>query len=187
MTKRPTFKIQAVESTHLRVFVGMVIGDAELKVFHSMLKYNDLFVAQNITGNVIDFMGDRTLEGRPWMFKIPRENPWVWPEIKLLSNPIEMRTHFSQEENCYDMWDTTRRINLTAVNFPRLVVVPYAVVECLSKRGRTPNELRVWLEEMMRKDVNCKKEDWELFFAFSMAAAQMDPNDKKISVLATKV
>ena len=62
-------------------------------------------------------------------------------------------------------------------------MVPYSVLEWLSKKGRTPNELRVCLEEMMRTDVNCKKEDWELFFAFSIAAAQMDPNDKKSSVL----
>ena len=58
------------------------------------------------------------------------------------------------------MWDTTVRKNLTTVNFPRLAVVPYAVVEWLSKKGRTPNELRLWLEEMMRTDVNFKKDDW---------------------------
>ena len=34
-----TFKIQMVEAENLRVFVGMVKGDAELKIFHSMLKY----------------------------------------------------------------------------------------------------------------------------------------------------
>ena len=45
--------------------MGMVKGGAELKIFHSMLKYNDLFVAQNLSGNVIAFMGDRPLEGRP--------------------------------------------------------------------------------------------------------------------------
>ena len=39
--------------------------------------------------------------------------------------------------------------------------------------------MRVWLEKMMRTDVNYKKEDWYLFFAFLMAAAQMDLNDKK--------
>ena len=39
----------------------------------------------------------------------------------------------------------------------------------------------------MRTDVNYKKEDWGLFFAFSMAAAQMDPNDKKSSILAMEV
>ena len=50
----------------MRVFVGMVKGDAELKIFHSMLKYNNFFVAQHIYGNVMDFMGDRILEGRPW-------------------------------------------------------------------------------------------------------------------------
>ena len=37
-TKRTTFKIQAAEAANLRVFVGMVKGDAELKIFHSMLK-----------------------------------------------------------------------------------------------------------------------------------------------------
>ena len=70
-TKCATFKIQAVEAANLRVFVSMIKGDAELKIFHSMLKYNDLFVSQNLSGNFIAFLGDRPLEGRPWIFKIP--------------------------------------------------------------------------------------------------------------------
>ena len=44
-TKCATFKIQAAEADILWVFLGMVKGDVELKIFHSMLKYNDLFVA----------------------------------------------------------------------------------------------------------------------------------------------
>ena len=40
-TKCATFKIQATEAEYLRVFVGMVKGDTELKIFHSMLKYNN--------------------------------------------------------------------------------------------------------------------------------------------------
>ena len=43
------------------------------------------------------------------------------------------------------------------------------------------------MEDMMRTDVNCKKYDLELFFAFSMAAAHMEPNDIKIRVLAMEV
>ena len=80
------------------------------------------------------------------------------------------------------MWDTIGRTHLTTVKFPRLAVVPYAVVEWISKNGLTPNELRVWLEKLMKTDVDSKKDDWELFFAFSMAAAQMDPDDKKKAV-----
>ena len=41
--------MQAMEAENLRVFVGMVKGDAELKIFHSMLKYNNLLVAHNIS------------------------------------------------------------------------------------------------------------------------------------------
>ena len=52
-TKCAKFKIQAVEATKLWVFVSMVKGDVELKTFHSILKYNDLFVAKNISGNLI--------------------------------------------------------------------------------------------------------------------------------------
>ena len=37
-TKCATFKIKAMESANLRVFVGVVKGDKELKIFHSMLK-----------------------------------------------------------------------------------------------------------------------------------------------------
>ena len=79
-----------MEAENLQVFVGMVKGDAELKIFYLILKYNDFFVAQNISGSVIAFVGDITLEGRPWIFKIKRYTPWAWPEVKLLSNPIEM-------------------------------------------------------------------------------------------------
>ena len=43
------------------------------------------------------------------------------------------------------------------------------------------------MEEMMRTDVNFKREDWELFFAFLMAAAHMEPNYKKRSVLSMGV
>ena len=96
-TKCATFKIQAAEAENLRVFVGMVKGDAELKIFHSMLKSNGFFVAQHMSRNVIVFMGDRPLEGRPWIFKIPRDKPWAWTEVKLLRNPIETPTHFSQK------------------------------------------------------------------------------------------
>ena len=77
------------------------------------------------------------------------------------------------------MWDTTGMINLTTLRLPRIAVVPYALVEWLSKKGRTSNELRIWLETMMRTAVNFVKEDWGLFFEFSMAAEQMDPNNKK--------
>ena len=145
-TKCATFKIQAAEAANLRVFVGMLKGDSEIRIFHSMLKHNDFFVAKNILCNVIAFIGDRTFQGRTWIFKIPRDKPWAWPEIKFLSNPIEMQSHVSQEENCHAMWDTTGRKNLTTIKLPRLAVVPYAVVEWILRRGQTTNELRVWLE-----------------------------------------
>ena len=121
---------------NLRVIVGMVKGDAELKIFHSMLKYNNVFVAQNLSGNVIPFMGDRTLEGRPWMFKIPQDKPWEWPEIKFLSNPIGIQTHFIQEEKCHAMWDNTGITNLKTLRLPRLAGGTYAVVEWIIKKGK---------------------------------------------------
>ena len=43
----------------------MLKGDAKLKLFHSMVKYNDLFVAPNLSGDVIAFIGDFPLEDRP--------------------------------------------------------------------------------------------------------------------------
>ena len=49
-------------------------------------------------------------------------------QIKLLSKPIEMQTNFSQETNCHAMWNTTGMKNLTTLKFPRLAVVPYAVI-----------------------------------------------------------
>ena len=55
-----------------------------------MLKYNDCFVAQNISRDVIAFMGDSTLEGRPWILNFTQDKPWAWPKVKLLRNPIEM-------------------------------------------------------------------------------------------------
>ena len=56
-------------------------------------------------------------------------------------------------------------------------MVPHAAVQCLSKGGQTPTELRVWLEEILRRYINFQMDDWELLFDFEMEAAQMDPND----------
>ena len=47
------------------------------------------------------------------------------------------------------MWYTTGQINCTTRKLPRLAVVPYTLVEWLGEEGRTPNEFRVWLEDMM--------------------------------------
>ena len=125
------------------------------------------------------------MEGRLWIFRIPWDKPWAWPEIIFLSNPIEMQTNFSKEENHHAIWDTTGMTNMTTLRLRRLAVVPYAAMEWLSKKGRTPNELRTWLETMMRTDFNFIKENWGLFFEFLMTAAQMEPNNKKSITLAT--
>ena len=70
------FKTKATAAANLWLFVDMVKGDAELKVFHSMVKYNNLFVSPNLSGNVIAFMRDHPLKDRTWAFKIPRDKPW---------------------------------------------------------------------------------------------------------------
>ena len=95
--------MQAVEAENLREFVGMVKGYAKLNLSHSMLKYNGLFVAPNISRNVIMFMGYCPLDGRPWVFKIPRYKTWAWLEIKFLINSIEMQTYLIQEGNHHAM------------------------------------------------------------------------------------
>ena len=53
------------------------------------------------------------------------------------------------------MWDTTEEINPKTKKLTRLVVVPYTNVQWISKGGQTPNELRVWLEELVRNDTDC--------------------------------
>ena len=46
-----------------------------------MVEYNDLFnylfVAPGLSEIVIVFMGDLPLEVRPWVLKLPRDNPWA--------------------------------------------------------------------------------------------------------------
>ena len=39
----------------------------------------------------------------------------------------------------------------------------------------------------MRKYFNCHKEYWDFFLDFYMSAAQIDPSNKKIGVLAMEV
>ena len=60
-SKAKYFTYQALELKNLKVFVGVVKGDTKLKVFHSMLKYNEIFATNNLSGIVIAFMGCRHL------------------------------------------------------------------------------------------------------------------------------
>ena len=112
-----------------------------------MVKYNnflnDFFVASGFSGSVIAFMGNCSLESMQWVLKIPRDNPWKYPEVNLWNNSIEIQTHFIQESNYHSMWDTTGETNLTTKKLSRLEVVIYAAVEWLSKCGQIPDYLRV--------------------------------------------
>ena len=80
--KAKDFRAQDLESQNLQVFVGMVKGDIELKVFHSMIKYNGMFANNNLIRSVIGFMGNGTLAGRPWVLNTPRDKPWEWTEVE---------------------------------------------------------------------------------------------------------
>ena len=63
-------------------------GGRGIKNIPFYVKIQQFFVAQNISINVIAFMGDRPLEVSPWIFNIPRDKPWEWPKIKFLIKPI---------------------------------------------------------------------------------------------------
>ena len=96
--KANEFRAQALESQNMRVFVGMVKGDNKLKVFHSMVKYNDMFATNNLSGSVIGFMGDRPLDGMPWVFNIPQDKSWAWTEVECAENAIECRATLERKE-----------------------------------------------------------------------------------------
>ena len=104
--KAKEFRAQALESQNMWVFVGMVKGDTKLKVFHSMVKYNDMFATNNLSGSVIGFIGDRPLDGMPWVFNIPQDKSWACTEVECVDNAIEMQGHFGKEGNNNILWDT---------------------------------------------------------------------------------
>ena len=70
-----------MESKNLQVFVVMVKGDTKLKVFYSMVKYNDMFATNKLIGSVIFFMVYRPWAGSPWAFTIPPDKPWACTEV----------------------------------------------------------------------------------------------------------
>ena len=71
-----------------------------------MVKYNDMFATNNLSGSVIGFMGDRPLDGMPWVFNIPQDKSWAWTEVECAENAIEMQGHFGKEGNNNILWDT---------------------------------------------------------------------------------
>ena len=105
-----------------------------------------------------------------------------WWRLNSWATPLKCR-RISVRKVIVTPCGTPRGRQYNGKNNPRMAVVPYAAVEWISKGGWTPNELIVWLEEIIIKDRNFQKEDWELFFEFSMADSKMGPNDKDSSVL----
>ena len=69
-----------------------------------MAKYNDMFTTNNLSDGAISNR-PLALAGRPWVFKIPRDKPWAWQEVKCAENAIEMQSHFGQEGNENTLWD----------------------------------------------------------------------------------
>ena len=60
------------------------------------------------------------------------------------------------------MWDTVGDTNKTKAKLTRLEMVPYAMVECLVQVNRTPDELRLCMENQEKDNPSFKKYDWEL-------------------------
>ena len=61
--RKKTFKTKTTEANSLRFFVANLVGETDLNLFHSLVKYNDMFVATSMSGHVVAFLGDRELEG----------------------------------------------------------------------------------------------------------------------------
>lgn len=71
--------------------------------------------------------------------------------------------------------------------FPRLEMVPYAMVEWLVKANSTPSEMRLWIEKQDMEVTKFQREDWELVNKFVMKLGQVSVSDKKSSMLALDV
>ena len=181
------FRAQALESQNMQVFVGMVKGDIEFKIFHSMIEYNDMFATNNLSGSVIGFWGDRPLAGSPWVFKITRDKPWAWPELEYVENAIELQGHFEQEVNKNTLWDTSGEPMKMRSKFPILVMVPYVMVDWLVKANWAPNKMILWIEKHEKDDTKFQKGSWELFNKFMMAAWKLYVPDKNSRILELDV
>ena len=68
-----------------------------------------MFSTNNFSGSVIVFMGGSPLAGRPWVFNIPRDNPWLWLEVEYVDNAIEMQGGLVQKGKKNTLWQAGAR------------------------------------------------------------------------------
>ena len=97
------------------------------------------------------------------MFKIPQHNPWAWQEVEYVYNEIEIQGHFGHEAINNTLWYTKGYPTKTKAELPRLVMVPYAMVEWLVQSNKTPYELMLWIENQDKDGPNFQKYYWGLF------------------------
>ena len=58
--KAKLFKAQVLGMTTLRVFTAMIKKSGTLKLFHSVMEYNDPFTEPELSGTTLASLGDRT-------------------------------------------------------------------------------------------------------------------------------
>ena len=97
-----------------------------------------------------------------------------------MENATKMQGNFGQEGNKNTLWDTPGTPMKIRAKFPRQAMMPYAMVECPVEASRTPNEMRLWIEEQEKDDIKFQKDDWELVNKLVMAEGKVDVSDKKI-------
>jgi len=74
--KANIFKAQVLGMTTLRVFTAMIKKSGTLKLFHSVVEYNDPFTEPELSGTTLASLGDRTERQNPPIVGIPPLKPW---------------------------------------------------------------------------------------------------------------
>ena len=120
----------------------MLEGEPDLKVFHLIVKYNNMFMAKGMRGQVIAFLGDRPETGRPMMVTF-KDKPWTWPLVKYCMDTVLLETFYSVEQNQGTLLQVPITGQLEEKMLPRLVTIPLCMVEWVVAESRTPNDLRI--------------------------------------------
>ena len=145
--KKNTFKAKDLGITGFKSFTGMVTDATTMNIFHSLVEWRGPFIAKEISGNKIAFVGNHTMQHNPLVVAFMPQKPWKWPKVKATFHTVDIEAFYSDVMNRGKIWSTAAQGGNVEKILPRLVGLTQVVLPWLCEQDCIPQKIQCWIKQ----------------------------------------
>ncbi len=150
-----------------RTYLLIKPGNVFVTVLHSPSKFVALSEGtQHLQGQVIGFVGDRTMVRDPTPIMLPQEKTWKWKTQTCNTNPTSMEDYYNDETRRGKLWSPDISDDFKEIQIPHLLSIPVILFSMIWEEWRPlmPHEIHALMSTLTSEadDASTAGQEWNL-------------------------